>query len=105
MADVCRFVAGITVFRSDAKIFLIEKTRLLKDDLNTSDNETIQESNDGRRRRQVKDPTIRECVKLISQSSRDFIEFLSPQTLIIKDNLKIPLLLITFSTGLMSAMT
>lgn len=49
------------------------------------------------------EPPIRVCVKVINESSRDFIGHISPQSLTIKENLKLPLLMVTFSTGISSA--
>lgn len=83
----------------------MQKTKLLREMAANSENATIQESAEDDRRRVVKEPTKRECVQVLSSSSHDFIEFISPQTVVVKDNLKIPLLMITFSTGLISAMT
>ena len=83
---------AIKSFRKDARAFLEEKKKPLAGD-ETSDDQL-----------QLKDPTFRACVKFINDSSSEFIEYLSPQTLFAKEHLKTPLVLLTFSQGLLSSM-
>ena len=51
------------------------------------------------------EPTIRVCIKFLNESSREFISHVSPRSIVIKDNLKLPLLVVTFSTGISSAIS
>ena len=50
------------------------------------------------------DATLRVCVRFLNQSSPSFVQYLSPRSLFMKQHIKMPLLMITFATGLSSAM-